>query len=106
MAHYAKPGNEPAFHAEYNGSTKVWEVIAPKGMAVETTFATRSAAVAYAAHRNKEVAEAFGRKERSCMCCKSSFQSEGIHNRLCPRCRNAGSETRPMSFINPARRYG
>lgn len=27
------------------------------------------------------------RAERPCMCCRAMFESEGIHNRLCPTCR-------------------
>lgn len=27
---------------------------------------------------------------RNCMCCQTSFESEGIHNRLCSRCRQGG----------------
>lgn len=28
---------------------------------------------------------------RACLCCRSEFESEGIHNRLCNRCRCAPS---------------
>lgn len=28
-------------------------------------------------------------RTRPCLCCQRSFASEGIHNRLCPGCRNA-----------------
>lgn len=27
---------------------------------------------------------------RNCMCCQTSFESEGIHNRLCSKCRQGG----------------
>lgn len=30
------------------------------------------------------------RGPRACLCCSTTFTSEGIHNRLCPRCRMRG----------------
>lgn len=30
------------------------------------------------------------RGPRACLCCGGTFTSEGIHNRLCPRCRLRG----------------
>lgn len=39
------------------------------------------------------------RRPRACLCCGSTFASEGIHNRLCPICRrrDAGDQSqRPM----------
>lgn len=36
------------------------------------------------------------RKERQCMCCRRSFQSEGPHNRLCCTCRT--KEKTPFDF--------
>ncbi len=31
---------------------------------------------------------------RPCMCCRTAFESEGIHNRLCDRCRRVGLDLR------------
>jgi hypothetical protein len=30
------------------------------------------------------------RRQRDCLCCGRAFLSEGVHNRLCSRCRAAG----------------
>jgi hypothetical protein len=32
------------------------------------------------------------RKKRPCMCCQREFMSQGIHNRLCDRCRHIRDE--------------
>ena len=32
-------------------------------------------------------------RERSCMCCKAVFTSEGAHNRLCATCRTKSNDT-------------
>jgi hypothetical protein len=36
---------------------------------------------------------------RACMRCRSDFESEGIHNRMCSRCRHGASDAAdPMGF--------
>lgn len=37
----------------------------------------------------KQADQAARTKIRPCLCCKSSFASEGPHNRLCDRCRGS-----------------
>jgi len=33
---------------------------------------------------------------RACMCCRTAFPSEGIHNRLCDRCRRSHDPLDPV----------
>ena len=55
MVHYAKPGNEPAYSAEYNPQQKGWQVVTSTGqLAIEGVFPTRCAAAAYAGHRIRD----------------------------------------------------
>ncbi len=45
-------------------------------------------------HRSEDAARKRAERDacsvwRACLCCGEPFPSEGIHNRLCRRCRNA-----------------
>ena len=96
--HYAKPGNEPAFFAEYNAAKKVWEIIGPKGVVPSAIYTNERYAKSVARQKSGLV-----KKDkwptRPCMCCREPFPSEGIHNRLCNTCRNRGSaEAMPAGY--------
>jgi hypothetical protein len=47
--------------------------------------------VAQAEERASKLAKQHGFRTRKCMCCSSTFMSEGPHHRMCNTCRNKGS---------------
>lgn len=57
---------------------------------------------AFDACENQQAAYDAAKKRcaRPCLCCGQTFQSEGIHNRMCNPCRNRASndEAAPFSF--------
>lgn len=46
------------------------------------------------------------RQKRSCMCCREEFPSEGIHNRLCGRCKQERSPNPWEMIEGSSRRAG
>ncbi|NJS39823.1 MAG: hypothetical protein HC783_13310 [Rhodobacteraceae bacterium] len=66
-----------------------FNVRAPDG-SLYGTYGTLNQAASIVGIRQKEDDAAARRMTRSCMCCKALFESEGIHNRLCGRCRGLG----------------
>lgn len=81
-----------------------WIVLDPEG--VKRSAPVDSKAVAQA-HRDRLQAEADRRAkrgERACMCCRQTFESEGIHNRLCPSCKGRGGAWSPHAMVLPRRR--
>lgn len=38
---------------------------------------------------------------RPCMCCGHSFESEGVHHRLCGTCRHADTSDNPYAYALP-----
>lgn len=46
------------------------------------------------------------RGPRPCMRCATAFNSEGIHNRLCPHCRRLSSGEQSVRPSIPARKFG
>lgn len=46
------------------------------------------------------------RGPRPCMRCAQEFQSEGIHNRMCLRCRGMGEGEHPVRPAISARKFG
>ena len=46
--------------------------------------------VAICAARSLERRLAGTLRDRACLCCRTTFESEGPHNRLCSRCRSEG----------------
>ncbi|MGV8987611.1 MAG: hypothetical protein ACOH2H_15175 [Cypionkella sp.] len=99
MGHYAKPGNEPAFLAQYNANRKVWQVVGPDGVIEGGDYTNERYAKGVARQKNGVVVQTKHRSDRPCMCCQKPFPSEGIHNRLCPNCRLRGSaEAMPAGY--------
>lgn len=81
-----------------------WIVLDPEGvkcggpvMHKVSAQARRDTLQAEADRRAKRVA-------RPCMCCRQVFDSEGIHNRLCPSCQRRGQEGSPHAMVVPRRR--
>ncbi|TQD37439.1 hypothetical protein ACTTAK_06655 [Rhodobacter capsulatus] len=62
-------------------------------------FESREQAEDWLADHFETIPEEKRPKDRACMCCGKPFLSRGFHNRLCDRCRGAGSalsdEVRP-----------
>lgn len=46
------------------------------------------------------------RTKRNCMCCKAVFASDGIHNRLCQRCKTERVPSPWETVIGASRRVG
>lgn len=44
--------------------------------------------------------------ERPCMCCRQPFPSEGIHNRLCVRCKSERMVSPWETVVGTSRRVG
>lgn len=100
----AKPVPARLYQAEYLNGVG-WRVVGPDGVLPEE-YPSKNAACAAAGTKNAVTARAAGRVQRSCMCCQKTFLSEGKHNRLCDHCRRSGAESRPMTYVNPRKRYG
>lgn len=62
------------------------------------TLASRTQAHAVAGRKQKDADAAARRMERPCMCCRQTFLSEGIHNRMCDRCRRLNGEYDPYGL--------
>lgn len=59
----------------------------------------------HCAELQREADKVAKRGPRACMCCKAEFYSEGIHNRMCGRCRGFGESDQPQRPAVPARRF-
>lgn len=63
----------------------------PPEIADPGTFASRKAAEVWLMGKIDYLTGPRQKRLRACMCCRTSFESEGAHNRLCPVCRKRGS---------------
>ncbi|MFN4191852.1 MAG: hypothetical protein ACK4FR_02820 [Tabrizicola sp.] len=75
----------------------VFEVRDPD-LNVHGTYATRNAAQAACGHAQRREDERARRMIRPCLCCGQPFRSEGIHNRLCGRCRSSEESLVPHAI--------
>lgn len=84
-----------------NSPRRFYIVGLPKSVASPGIFETRRAAEVWLkgkAHLLEQIAQET-RQIRACMCCRTSFESQGPHNRLCDPCRKRGtSEGSPAAF--------
>lgn len=85
----SKPGNAKWTHEPRPNGT--FMVRRPDG-SVYGTYATLNQAAATAGIRQKEADLAARRMTRTCMNCRNPFESEGIHNRMCTRCRSLSAD--------------
>ena len=95
MEKFAKPAR-----ATWNVVQKaddLFEVRDPDGE-VYATRPTLHLAATLAGNQQKVADRAARRMTRNCMCCRTPFESEGIHNRLCSRCRMSGGEWNPYGI--------
>lgn len=85
-------------------SSHCYQVIGLPGFLESPEFASRVLAERWLEAKLPGLPSVQARRERPCLCCNATFQSEGAHNRLCNTCRAANADTRPYSFIRPSRR--
>lgn len=69
---------------------KCYVVVDPRG-AVCSAPTSKDGAERLRDARQAEADRNTKRGPRACMCCGHVFDSEGIHNRMCPPCRHRGS---------------
>lgn len=79
------------FTVEQQKSGAGYVVLDPNGVRVGTVYRNFKDAALARDGRQRRHDRAAGMKERACMCCLATFQSEGIHNRLCNPCRGKSS---------------
>ncbi|WP_151720189.1 hypothetical protein [Gemmobacter serpentinus] len=65
----------------------------PNGALLPARYASRQAALMSREDLQREADRKAKRGPRACMCCGATFQSDGIHNRLCTDCRAPGFAT-------------
>ena len=67
-----------------------WRLIDPHGRRQNAFYASADRAATALEGAQSRTDKARKRIDRPCLCCRSVFASEGIHNRLCDRCRRLG----------------
>lgn len=76
------------FQVEYRPHpVRGYVVIDPEGRPQSAIYGNRDTAVTRAESLQRHADAAARRGPRACLCCGATFDSEGIHNRLCPGCR-------------------
>ncbi len=73
---------------------------------VSPEFTSRARAEAWLEGQLGRLKWLSAKRARACMCCTQTFDSDGLHNRLCATCRLASHDTQAFNFINPRRRTG
>lgn len=69
---------------------KGYQVLDPNGRIAIDPTPVREVAQAACAHLQAAADRKAKRGPRPCMCCGTVFESAGIHNRMCGRCRDKG----------------
>ncbi len=82
---YSKPG-APRFDVRYQPRMGYF-VVDDMGRQVTPFIGSRDMATTRRDALKAEANAKLQRKVRPCLCCQAKFMSEGIHNRLCDRCR-------------------
>ena len=95
---HSKPGFS-RFRVEY-APMFGWFVADPNGKRVSGYSQSKAWAHEHCVQKQEAHDAASKRRVRPCLRCGAGFQSEGIHNRMCNRCRNCASndEASPFSF--------
>ena len=70
-----------------------YAVWSPEGERVTEYYIHKPYALERMTRLQEAADKAAQRRVRPCMTCRHDFVSEGIHNRMCPRCRAHGRET-------------
>jgi hypothetical protein len=71
----------------YLMSGRGFVVLDPKGDRVTEPVSSRDRAVEKCAQLQMEHDRPAKRGPRACLCCGTKFASEGVHNRMCGKCR-------------------
>lgn len=80
-----------------------WRLVDPTGMPQPTIYAGREAALTAMGCAQARTDAAARKGVRPCMCCRSPFESDGIHDRLCDACGRHGDEWAPYGISTAAR---
>jgi hypothetical protein len=83
---YSKPAG-PRFDVRYQPGSGYY-VVDDLGRQVTPFLDTRDKAAGRRDTLKAEADAKLKRKVRPCLCCQTPFASEGIHNRMCDRCRH------------------
>lgn len=87
---FAKPGR--AKWQVVRRGEMTFTVYRPDGTVYDTFGSLQQASVTAGVRQREEDARA-RKTVRTCMCCQNPFESEGIHNRMCTRCRAHGADS-------------
>ena len=96
MKDYTKHGQEKQFRA-VDQLGLGWVVIDRAGAVVGQGYSNSVRAGAAAGVMNKKARRASTCTPRACMTCHATFDSEGIHNRICPDCKHLTSHLDPYA---------
>lgn len=88
-----KPSIRPQIHY-FTG--KGYAIVDGDGVQISGYYGGRDRAKTRLSHILAEADRKAKRGPRPCMCCGTSFESEGIHNRLCARCRSRDAGDEPV----------
>jgi hypothetical protein len=79
---------------------KPWQgefvVVSPEGEYVGEAMPNRRLALELCERIQEAADKKAQRKIRPCLCCRTDFQSEGVHNRLCGKCRHGADPLDPV----------
>lgn len=100
--HIPKP-EYARFTVRYVASTGYF-VYSPSGQRIAGPYKSKDSAQTSCESYQARHDARLKRGPRACMSCTRQFDSEGIHNRLCPACRGAGSDTALYRVIRPSSR--
>lgn len=95
MGHYQKPQPAPKPAFSVKKLPLGYVVVDAQGKYVSRAFQLEASAQGALTRAIRDA----GLRERPCLCCKRPFMSEGIHNRMCPACRNGRAE--PQQEVRP-----
>jgi hypothetical protein len=82
---FAKP--KPALWSLLYCPGQGWRLVDPAGVPQLAVYANRERALTAMDAAQARTDAKLKRGTRACMCCRAPFESEGIHNRMCTRCR-------------------
>jgi len=100
------PKPSTAFALQFS-SGRGYAIIDPSGRVVSGYYYDRSNLEDRLAELNAALNGKMKRGPRLCMCCRGEFLSQGVHNRMCARCRqfnDGGSMSIPALSAGQVRR--
>lgn len=97
-----KPSTRPQIH--YFSAKKGYAIVDAQGEPISGFSGYKDKLIARLEKMTAEIDAKAKRGPRPCMCCGSTFASEGIHNRLCHLCRHRSGEA--VGSVRGARKTG